>query len=282
MGSQRIEKGVAVNGSRAKVAADSAPEIVVDQLSCTFRHRTGGLVRALDRVTFTVSKGEFVAVVGRSGHGKTTLLRVLAGLQRPTRGEVLVEGRPVTGPGVDRGMVFQADSVFPWMNVRDNVEFGLRARGVPREERRVESDRWLGAVDLLGFAGSWPRELSGGMKKRVALAALLAAGSAVWLMDEPFGSLDYFTRRTLQDLVVELWRTTDRTIFFVTHDIEEALILADRILLIADGRLVADLDVGLPRPRTDEVRASSTALELTRKILDQLRLKVTDAQLDSR
>lgn len=271
-----------MDGPRDKLAAVGAAEVVVDQLSCTFRHKTGELVRALDRVTFTAGKGEFVAVVGRSGHGKTTLLRVLAGLQRATRGEVRVGGKLVTGPGADRGMVFQQDSVFPWMNVRDNVEFGLRARGAPREVRRAESDRWLTAVDLLTFAGSWPRELSGGMRKRVALAALLAAGSGVWLMDEPFGSLDYFTRRTLQDLVVDLWKTTDRTIFFVTHDIEEALILADRILLIADGRLVADLDVDLPRPRTDAVRASPTALELTRQILDKLRVRATDVQLDSR
>jgi NitT/TauT family transport system ATP-binding protein len=238
----------------------------VEGVSCTFRHRKGAIVNALRDVSVTVPPGQFVCVVGRSGHGKSTLLRVLAGLQRPTGGRVLVAGKPVDGPGSDRGMVFQQDTVFPWMHVRDNVEYGLKARGLGRQERRRISDRWLEAVQLQGVADSWPRELSGGMRKRVAFAAVLAAGADVWLMDEPFGSLDYFTRRALHELVLEVWQETQKTVFFVTHDIEEALILADRILLLSNGELVDDLPVTLPRPRDEEVRASKEAVALTKTV----------------
>lgn len=238
-----------------------------------FEHRSGQLVYALQEVSFTAPAGQFVAVVGRSGHGKTTLLRVLAGLQAPTKGVVRLGDSAVTGPSVERSMVFQQDTVFPWMHVRDNVEFSLKAQGMPAEQRREISDQKLTEVGLLDFADSWPRELSGGMRKRVALAAVMASGSGVWLMDEPFGSLDYFTRRSLHDLLLELWRELNMTIFFVTHDIEEALILADRVMLIRDGRLVEDIDVHLPRPRDEDVRASADAVQLSKTILDHLGIR---------
>ena len=178
--------------------------------------------------------------------------------------------RSVAGPGADRPMVFQQDTVFPWMHVRDNVEFGLLSRGASKADRKEQSDRWLKAVGLEEFADSWPRELSGGMRKRVALAAVLALDAEVALMDEPFGSLDYFTRRSLHELLLELWAETRTTIFFVTHDIEEALILADRILLLRSGKLVDDLRVSLPRPRDEDVRARSEAVELQKVILHHL------------
>lgn len=244
--------------------------ISFERVGCVFRHRSGTLVDALRDVTFTVPPGQFVAVVGRSGHGKSTLLRVLAGLTMPTSGTVYVNERPVLGPDSDRGMVFQQDTVFPWMHVRDNVEYGLRARGVDAQEReRVASD-WIKSVGLETFADSWPRELSGGMRKRVAFAAVLAAGAQVWLMDEPFGSLDYFNRRALHELVLEVWARTNRTVFFVTHDIEEALILADRILLMREGRIVDDLAVNLARPRTEDLRATTEAVEITKRVLEQI------------
>jgi NitT/TauT family transport system ATP-binding protein len=242
----------------------------IDNVCCDFEHRTGASIQALDHVSFEVPVGQFVCILGRSGHGKTTLLRVLAGLQSVTGGTVLVGGRPVTGPGSDRPMVFQQDAVFPWMHVRDNVEFALRVKRVPKRERRQISDRWLEEVGLTRFAGSWPRELSGGMRKRVALAAVLASDADVWLMDEPFGSLDYFTRRGLHDVLLALWAETRKTVFFVTHDIEESLILADRILVMSQGRLVDDLAVHLPRPRTEEVRATEEAVALSRAILERL------------
>ena len=250
------------NGARSAVT--------FDDVECVFEHESGRTVRALDGVSFEVPAGQFVAIVGRSGHGKSTLLRVLAGLQSTTAGVVRLGESVVDGPGPDRSMVFQQDAVFPWMSVRDNVEFGLRAQGVPKTDRHQVSTRWLEEVQLIDFADSWPRELSGGMRKRVALAAVLAMDSDVWLMDEPFGSLDYFTRRSLHDLLLTLWGETHKTVFFVTHDIEEALILADRVLLVRDGRIVEDLPNELPRPRDEEVRASRFSIDLTKSIVDHL------------
>lgn len=246
-------------------------------LWCVFEHRSGQLVNALQDVTFDVKSGEFVCVVGRSGHGKTTLLRVLAGLQPPTDGRVRLGNEVVQGPGADRAMVFQQDTVFPWLHVRENIEFGLRATKVSESDRKEITDHWLEAVGLADFADSWPRELSGGMRKRVALAAAMAVGSDVILMDEPFGSLDYFTRRNLHDVLLDLWHETRKTIFFVTHDIEEALILADRVILLAEGKLVDDIRVGLPRPRDEDVRASNEAVGITKVILAHLGITEEEA-----
>jgi NitT/TauT family transport system ATP-binding protein len=253
------------------MSAEATDAIVrFERVSCDFEHRSGAKVHALDEINCDVQSGQFVCILGRSGHGKTTLLRILAGLQPATGGQVLVDGRPVRGPGSDRPMVFQQDTVFPWMHVRANVEFALRVKGVSRSERRKVSDRWLEAVGLTSFAESWPRELSGGMRKRVALAAVLASDADVWLMDEPFGSLDYFTRRGLHDVLLRLWEDTRKTVFFVTHDIEESLILADRILVISEGHLVEDLPVTLPRARTEEVRALPEAVQISTTILGRL------------
>jgi NitT/TauT family transport system ATP-binding protein len=259
-----------VSASARPIERTGGSPVTFEHVWCVFEHRTGKVVRALEDVSLTAPQGQFVSVVGRSGHGKTTLLRILAGLQPPTSGRVLVGDRPVAGPGSDRAMVFQQDTVFPWMHVRDNVEFGLAAQGIGKAERRRISDRWVREVGLEGFADSWPRELSGGMRKRVALASVLAVGANVWLMDEPFGSLDYFTRRTLHELLLELWQEANKTVFFVTHDIEEAMILADRVLLMRDGRLVNDLEVNLPRPRDEDVRASAEAVTLQKEILRHL------------
>ena len=247
------------------------------RLWCVFEHRSGQLVNALQDVTFDVKSGEFVCVVGRSGHGKTTLLRVLAGLQPPTSGLVKLGDEVVRGPGADRAMVFQQDTVFPWLHVRENIEFGLRATRASESDRQKITDHWLEAVGLSDFAASWPRELSGGMRKRVALAAAMAVGSDVILMDEPFGSLDYFTRRNLHDVLLDLWRETRKTIFFVTHDIEEALILADRVILLAEGKLVDDIPVTLPRPRDEDVRASGDAVGITKVILAHLGITEEEA-----
>lgn len=245
-------------------------DVTFDGVSCVFEHQSGRLVHALDDVSFHVPEGQFVAVVGRSGHGKSTMLRVLAGLQPPTGGQVFVGKTPIEGPGDERSMVFQQDTVFPWMTVRENVEFGPRSQGIAKEERTNISTHWLEAVQLRDFGDSWPRELSGGMRKRVALASVLATGSEVWLMDEPFGSLDYFTRRSLHDLLLALWEDTRKTVFFVTHDIEEALILADRVLLVRDGMVVEDIEITLPRPRDEEVRASEDAVHMTKLIIESL------------
>ena len=240
---------------------------------CVFEHVSGRRVEALRGVSLDIPPGQFVCIVGRSGHGKSTLLRALGGLSPLTSGEIRSAGEVVRGPSAERGMVFQDDTVFPWLRVRANVEFGLKAKGMGADERARLGARWLERVGLDEFADSWPRELSGGMRKRVALATVFATGADILLMDEPFGSLDYVTRLSLHGLLLDLWRRTGHTIVFVTHDIEEALILADRILVMKDGGVADDLPVGLERPRDEEVRARPEAVELIRTIIHHLGLE---------
>ena len=244
---------------------------------CVFEHVSGRRVEALRGVSLDIRPGEFVCIVGRSGHGKSTLLRALGGLNPLSAGEIRAAGEVVRGPSAERGMVFQDDTVFPWMRVRANVEFGLKAKGMGTPERAKLTTRWLEQVGLDEFADSWPRELSGGMRKRVALATVFATGADILLMDEPFGSLDYVTRLSLHGLLLDLWRRTGHTIVFVTHDVEEALILADRILVMKDGGVADDIRVGLGRPRDEEVRALPEAVEIIRTIIHHLGLESTGA-----
>jgi NitT/TauT family transport system ATP-binding protein len=240
--------------------------ISIRNAHCTFRHTSGRRVEALRGVSVEIEEGELVCLVGRSGHGKSTLLRALAGLMPLSKGEILVKNKKVVGPSPERGMVFQEDTVFPWMRVSDNVAFGLRALGRSEGEVNGLVREWLGAVRLTDFQHSWPKELSGGMRKRVAIATVFATGAGILLMDEPFGALDYVTRLSLHGLLLDLWKRTGRTIVFVTHDIEEALILGDRILVMSEGRLIDDIDVDLPRPRREEERASPKAVAMTKAI----------------
>lgn len=247
--------------------------ITIENATCKFRHASGREVLALNDVSASIGDGEFVCLLGRSGHGKSTLLRSLAGLNPLSSGQIKVNGRSVIAPGADRGMVFQEDTVFPWMTVQRNAEFGPRSQGRTQEYARSEASKWLEAVGLADFAGSWPKELSGGMRKRVAIATVFAGGAPILLMDEPFGPLDYVTRRDLQSLLVALWQQTKRTIVFVTHDIEEALILAQRIIVLREGRIVDDLMADLPRPRDEEVRASRRGVEVAKTIFRHLELE---------
>ena len=246
--------------------------IQIERASCTFTHGSGTVVQALSEVTLSIAPGEFVCLLGRSGHGKSTLLRSLAGLNKLSSGRITVGGAAIEGPSAERGMVFQEDTVFPWMRVQENVEFGLRAQGQLPRLRADAARQWLGAVGLEGFAKSWPKELSGGMRKRVAIAAVFASGAPILLMDEPFGALDYVTRMDLQNLLLDLWARTGRTIVFVTHDIEEALVLAQRIVVLHSGRVADDLIVDLPQPRDEEVRARPEAVALTKTVLKHLGL----------
>jgi NitT/TauT family transport system ATP-binding protein len=246
--------------------------ISIEAASCRFEHVSGRQVQALDQVDLKIGEGEFVCLLGRSGHGKSTLLRSLAGLNGLTSGAILVDDRPVDAPGPDRGMVFQEDTVFPWLSVYDNVAFGLRAQGKPASEIDRTVHEWLDAVGLPDFAGSWPKELSGGMRKRVAIASVFAGGAPILLMDEPFGALDYVTRMDLQQFLIDLWQRTGRTIVFVTHDIEEALVLAERVIVMSSGRVVDDIEVDLPRPRDEEVRATPRAVQITKTIIGHLGL----------
>jgi NitT/TauT family transport system ATP-binding protein len=231
-------------------APDSDADIVVDRVS---KHYEGehGTTRALDGVSLTVDAGEFVTVLGPSGCGKTTLLRLVGGLEQPTGGEVFVGGEPVTGPGPDRATVFQAYHLFPWLSVRENVAFGLVEQDVPEAARRERVRELLDLVGLTDFADAYPKELSGGMKQRVGLARALAVDPDVLLLDEPFGSVDMQTRRRLQRELLDIWRDTGKTVLFVTHDIEEAVTLSDRIVVLSGtpGRVRDRVDIDRPRPR---------------------------------
>lgn len=206
---------------------------------------------ALKNVNLSIQKGEFLAIVGPSGCGKSTLLDILAGLSKATTGEVLIDGVQVTKPDLDRGIVLQGDSLLSWRTVRKNVEFGLEAKKIPKQERRAISDHYINLVGLTGFEDHYPHELSGGMKQRVALARALAYDPEILLLDEPFATVDALTRENLQNELLRIWNKTGKTIVFVTHSIEEATFLADRVAVLTTnpGTILQVVEVDLPRPR---------------------------------
>jgi NitT/TauT family transport system ATP-binding protein len=243
----------------------------------SFKRADGQKVQAVQDVSVVIGEGEFVCLVGPSGCGKSTLLQMVAGLLEPSEGAIAVAGKEISGPGRERGMVFQKDSVFPWMRVIDNVEYGLKCRGVPAAQRRGIARIYLERVGLAHVEKAWPRELSGGMLKRVAIATVFANGGRVLLLDEPFGALDYVTRRQLQSVLLNLWgeggSAARRTILFVTHDVDEALALADRILVFHSGRLVDDLAVAAERPRTVDSLLLPEMVAIKRKLLTHLGLE---------
>ncbi|MGP3956772.1 ABC transporter ATP-binding protein [Nonomuraea sp. 3N208] len=213
---------------------------------------------ALSQVSLDIADREFVTVVGPSGCGKSTLMSMAAGLVEPTSGEVLVDGVPVTGPGPERGVIFQQYALFPWLTVRKNVEFGLKLAELPADERRRRAQRAIELVGLSDFADALPKTLSGGMKQRCAIARAYAVNPQVLLMDEPFGALDALTRVQLQDQLLATWSQEQRTVMFITHDVDEAVYLARRVIVMAarPGRIQQVVDVDLPYPRTEEMRLS--------------------------
>lgn len=232
--------------------------IVFDSVAKSFAGRGRKTVgrQVLDQLSFQIDKGEFVSIIGPSGCGKTTALNLLAGLDVLSDGAIRVDGQEVRGPNAQRGMVFQQDAIFPWRTVAKNVEYGLEMAGVPRSVRKERSEHYLELVGLKDFRHYYPKQLSGGMKKRVAIAAVLANKPGVLLMDEPFGALDYPTRIRLQDQLLSIWDRDQVTTVFVTHDIEEALYLSDRILVLADGGLAENYLVPFDRPRDLDLRTS--------------------------
>ena len=211
----------------------------------------GQRIDALRDAHLRVKKGEFVCLIGASGCGKSTLLRIVAGFEEPTRGKALMWSTPIIGPGPERGMVFQDYGLFPWLTVRGNIGFGPAARGRPAAEVHDTVERFITLVGLQRFADAYPHQLSGGMKQRVAIARVLANDAEIVLMDEPFGALDAMTRERLQDELLEIWQRTGLTVLFVTHSIEEAIFLADRIVVMSPGpgRIETEIAVELPRPR---------------------------------
>ena len=217
-------------------------------------------ITALKDINLHVEEGEFVCAVGASGSGKSTLLRLIAGLAKPTSGEVQVDGRRVTGPGADRGLVFQSYSLYPWMTVAENVGFGLKLQGFPRAVRREQVNYYLEVVGLSRFAHLLPRELSGGMKQRVAIARALASQPKILLLDEPFGALDVQTKENMQLFLLNLWQRTGTTIFMITHDVEEAVFLAQRIYVMTahPGTIRQEVTIDLPLDRSSGSKRQST------------------------
>ena len=228
---------------------------------------------ALDRLDFTIEPGEFVCVLGPSGCGKSTLLGAMAGHVPLTRGEIAVDGEPVDGPHRNRGLVFQQHTLFPWKRVIDNVAFGLKMNGLGLAERHREARELLALVGLQGFESRYPVQLSGGMQQRVEIARTLINRPHVLLMDEPFGALDAQTRRMMQRLLLDIWTRMRTTVLFVTHDIDEALFLAERILVLSHrpARIVADIAVPLARPRDDESTVAAEFIDIKRRCLALLR-----------
>ena len=228
-----------------------------------------GDVRALEKISLSVPDGQFACIVGPSGCGKSTLLSVAAGLVMPTEGEVLVDGSPTYSPGPDRGMVFQSYSLYPWLSVRRNIEFGLEIKGTPKAERTRQSSELIHLMKLDDFADAYPKALSGGMKQRVAIARALANDPEVLLMDEPFGALDALTRQIMQEMLTELWHRYRKTVLFVTHDIDEAIFLGDVIYIMTNrpGRIRTTLQVDLPRPRTFDMVGGSRFAELRNEVV---------------
>jgi NitT/TauT family transport system ATP-binding protein len=225
--------------------------IAIERLSKSFETRRRANHLALADISMTVADGEFVSILGPSGCGKSTLLYIVGGFVEPTTGKVEVNGRPVTGPGPDRGPVFQEFALFPWKTVLGNVAYGLLEQGMPGSQAEAKARALISLVHLEGYESFYPKELSGGMKQRVAIARTLAYGPAILLMDEPFGALDAHTRTGLQRELLEIWERDRKTVLFVTHSVEEAVFLSDRVVVLtrAPGRIKAQVAIDLPRPR---------------------------------
>ena len=256
-------------------SAPAEPKLALRDLVVTRRTASGENVTATDRLSFEVATGEFVCLLGPSGCGKTSLLNVLAGLVEPTSGEALLDGRPITGPGPDRAVLFQEPALFPWLSVRGNVELGLELIGVPASERRDVAQRWLANVHLERWADAQPHELSAGMRQRVALARALAADPDVLLGDEPFGALDAQARELLQREVQRVWVESEnrKTFLFVTHNVREATLLADRVLVMsaAPGRLLEEFRIHAPRPRDlDDVLIARVVSEIHALLMQEV------------
>lgn len=261
-------------------AAPLAPKLSVRGVSKSYVSTRGERIQALDDIGFDVAPGEFVCLIGPSGSGKSTLLNLVAGLERPDGGEIWINDRPVTRPGPDRAVLFQEPSLFPWMTVLGNVEFALQLVGVPKEERVERAMTWLRKVHLTRFAHAQPHELSGGMRQRAALARALAARPEVLLGDEPFGALDAQSREVLQQELQQVWSEAGNTFVFVTHNVREAVFLADRVIVMSarPGTLLAEYRITAPRPRTfEDVLLTKVVVD----VHDNLAKEVERAALDT-
>jgi ABC-type nitrate/sulfonate/bicarbonate transport system ATPase subunit len=246
-------------------------------------HSSHGETLALQATDLDVAENDFITILGPSGCGKSTLLRIVAGLDTQTTGEVQLDGRRIGGPGADRGMVFQSYTLFPWLTVRDNVCFGLRERGLPRAQQLEEADGFLAKVGLKGFANHYPKQLSGGMQQRTALARALANNPRMLLMDEPFGALDHQTRELMQELLLGIWEAERKTVLFVTHDIDEAVFMGTRVVVMSarPGRIKLDRVVPLAHPRHYSIKTTPAFSALKSELTEAVREEVLAAQAQS-
>ena len=250
----------------------------VSGVAKTFAGRGGGTV-ALESTDLLVQENDFITILGPSGCGKSTLLRMVAGLDTPTTGLISLDGKPVTGPGADRGMVFQSYTLFPWLTVLQNVCFGLREKGLPLAQQQETARQFIAKVGLQGFEHHYPKQLSGGMQQRTALARALANDPRILLMDEPFGALDHQTRELMQELLLSIWEEERKTVLFVTHDIDEAIFMANRVVVMSarPGRIKCDLPVPLAHPRHYAMKTTAPFMALKARLTEEIRLEVQRA-----
>lgn len=278
MAGKKIENNTAGSPLEAHVASSKIRAEHIDKV-----YKTGKKsVAAIEDVSIDIQDNDFVCIVGPSGCGKSTLLRMLAGLDFPSAGNIIVNDRKVTGPGPDRGMVFQTYTLFPWMNVEDNIKFGLKIKKLPKAEQQEIADRYLKIIGLEKFAKSYSKELSGGMKQRVAIARALANQPEVLLMDEPFGALDPHTKSMMQLLMREIWVKEHPTVVFITHDIDEAVFLADKIYVMSarPGKMIKRVNVYLLHKRTLDLKDSPEFIKIRKGINDLLYMANTEEDME--
>jgi NitT/TauT family transport system ATP-binding protein len=255
-------------------------KLLIEEVSRTFPARAGAQpTKALQPISLSIADNDFITILGPSGCGKSTLLRIVAGLDRASTGRVLLDGTAVTGPGADRGMVFQSYTLFPWLSVADNIAFGLRERGIAEAERRRIAGEWCARVGLSGFEKHYPKQLSGGMQQRTAIARVLANDPKIMLLDEPFGALDNQTRGLMQEMLLEIWQRERKTVLFVTHDIEESIFLGSRVVVMSarPGRIKADVRIDLPYPRHYTVKTSAEFSALKARLTEEIRVEAVRA-----
>ena len=257
------------------------PLLSIQAVSRTFVSPKGQVTQALLPVDFEVAENDFVTILGPSGCGKSTMLRIVAGLDYPSSGRVLLGGSPVEGPGADRGMVFQSYTLFPWLTIEQNIRFGLRERGMPEAQQKERAAYFIAKVGLRGFEQHFPKQLSGGMQQRTAIARALANDPKMLLMDEPFGALDNQTRVLMQELLLGIWEAERKTVMFVTHDIDEAIFMANRVAVFSarPGRIKTEIAVNLPHPRHYTIKTSPEFMDLKARLTEEIRAESMAADL---
>ncbi len=248
-------------------------QLSIRAVSRTFHGARGQQTQALQPVDFEVRENDFVTILGPSGCGKSTLLRIVAGLDFPSSGEVMLDGQMIEGPGADRGVVFQSYTLFPWLTIAQNIRFGLRERGMSEAAQKERSDYFIAKVGLRGFENHFPKQLSGGMQQRTAIARALANDPKILLLDEPFGALDNQTRVLMQELLLGIWESARKTVLFVTHDIDEAIFMANRVAVFSarPGRIKTEIAVDFPHPRHYTIKTSPEFMALKARLTEEIR-----------